>query len=121
MAIVSWAVGQHASEAAFLWLLRARAVAAPHYKLGHLLRLDNRVEAHVDGLRVAGDAGWELLVEELAYEEAGEVFAAAVIALESINAARIERVLQVAERVPETVRGSFRLSVGWRSRSSRAR
>lgn len=106
------AIQQHAEECAFLWLLRARAVDAPHYNLEHLLRLDERVEAHVDGLRVAGDAGWELLVEQLAYEEAGEVFAAAVIALERHDGARIERVLEVAERVPETVPG-FVSALGW--------
>lgn len=61
---------------------------------------------------MAGDAGWGLLVEQLAYEEAGEVFAAAVIALESHDAGRIERVLEVAERVPETVPG-FVSALGW--------
>ena len=102
----------HSEESAFLWLVCSRAVSAPHYRLEHLLRLDNRVEAHIDGLRVAGDAGWELLVEQLQYEEAGEVFAAAVIALESHDAGRIERVLEVAEKVPETVPG-FVSALGW--------
>lgn len=109
-------VEQHAEEASFLWLLRAAAVAAPHYKLPHLARLDNRVEAHIDGLRVAGEAGWELLVEQLTHEEAGEVFAAGVLALESRDEARIARVLEVAERVPETVRG-FVSALGWVERS----
>lgn len=105
-------VPRHAEETSLFCILRSRAIVAPHYKLLHLLRLDNRVEAHVDGLRVAGDAGWEMLVEQLAYEEAGEVFAAAVIALESRDGARIERVLEVAERVPETVPG-FVSALGW--------
>lgn len=50
-------VSQHAEEAAFLWLLRDRAVYAPHYSLADLSELDDRVEAHLDGLRIAGDAG----------------------------------------------------------------
>lgn len=103
---------QHAEEAAFLWLLRNRAVSAPHFKLNHLARLDNRVEAHIDGLRVAGDVGWELLVEQLGHEEAGEVFAAGVLALEGRDAARIGRVLAVAERVAETGRGLVS-ALGW--------
>ena len=102
----------HADEAAFLWVLRDAAVGAPHYKLEHLARLDNRVEAHIDGLRVAGEAGWELALEQLGYEEAGEVFAAGVLALESRDPARIDRVLEVAERVPETARG-FVSALGW--------
>jgi uncharacterized protein (TIGR02270 family) len=105
-------ITQHAEESAFLWLLRSRAVGAPHYKLEHLARLVNRLEAHIDGLRVAGEAGWELAVEQLGYEEAGEVFAAGVLALESRDPARINRVLEVAERAPETARG-FVSALGW--------
>jgi len=56
--IIESIVSQHAEEAAFLWLLRDLAVAAPHYSLQDLADLDERVEAHIDGLRVAGDPGW---------------------------------------------------------------
>lgn len=42
-----------AEEAAFLWLKRDHAVRAPHYSLGDIVKLDERVEAHLDGLRVA--------------------------------------------------------------------
>ena len=48
-------IDQHAEEAAFLWLLRSNAVSAPHYDLDDLSGLDERVEAHIDGLRIAGD------------------------------------------------------------------
>ena len=51
-------ITQHAEEAAFLWLQRDAAVREPHYSLADLAELDNRVEAHIDGLRIAGDAGW---------------------------------------------------------------
>jgi len=105
-------ITQHAEEAAFLWLLRDLAVHAPHYRLGDLVRHDDRVEAHIDGLRVAGDKGWELCVAQLAHEEPGEVFAAGVMALESKNVKRLERVLAVAEAVPETTRG-FISALGW--------
>jgi uncharacterized protein (TIGR02270 family) len=103
---------RHAEEAAFLWLLRDGASSAPHYKLNHLTSLDNRVEAHIDGLRVAGEAGWELCVEQLAHEEAGEVFAAAVLALESREQARIDLVIDTAMRVPEAARGLLS-ALGW--------
>jgi hypothetical protein len=42
-------VSQHAEEAAFLWALRTRAIGEPHYSLQDLARLDERVEAHLDG------------------------------------------------------------------------
>ncbi len=110
--IIKDIIAEHADEAPFLWHLRDLAVSAPHYDLADLAELDERVEAHLDGLRVAGDAGWELCVEQLAHNEAGEVFAAAVLALESKNIKRLERVLGVAETVPETTRG-FISALGW--------
>ena len=109
-------VEQHAEEAAFLWLLRDAAIRAPHYSLKDLAKLDDRVEAHIDGLRIAGDAGWEICKEALSLEEPGEVFAAAVLALESREPARIEQVLSVAEAVPEAVRGLIS-AFGWVSPS----
>jgi uncharacterized protein (TIGR02270 family) len=70
------------------------------------------VEAHIDGLRIAGEAGWEICKEALGLEEPGEVFAAAVLALENRNPTRIEEVFVVAETVPETVRG-LTSAFGW--------
>src|SRR5512145_562956 len=73
-------VSQHAEEAAFLWTLRSRAVGEPHYAPKDLARLDERVEAHLDGLRVAGPIGWEFCKGNLAHEGPGEVFALSVFA-----------------------------------------
>jgi hypothetical protein len=56
--VIPTIIEQHAEEAAFLWLLRDAAVRAPHYSLKNLADLDNRVEAHLDGLRIAGLEGW---------------------------------------------------------------
>ena len=50
---ISSVLEQHAEEAAFLWILRDGAVHAPHYSLQDLARLDQRLEGHVDGLRIA--------------------------------------------------------------------
>ncbi|NJO37924.1 MAG: hypothetical protein HC871_10315, partial [Rhizobiales bacterium] len=111
--IIRHIVEQHAEEAAFLWLLRDKAVDAPHYTRDDLSRLDERVEAHLDGLRVAGEDGWEIMRAEMAaHPEMGEVFAAGVLALESHDPLRIEEVINVTETVPETVRGLIS-ALGW--------
>jgi uncharacterized protein (TIGR02270 family) len=111
--IIAHIVEQHAEEAAFLWLLRDAAVDAPHYALRHLARLDERVEAHIDGLRVAGDPGWEIALAQLAqHREAGEVFAAGVLALESQDQAKIGQVIAVVEAAPEATRGLIS-ALGW--------
>lgn len=99
--VISSIVSQHAEEAAFLWLLRSNAIYAPHYSLKDLAKLDGRVEAHLDGLRVAGEAGWELCKAALGNEENGEVFAASVMAFESGIEPRIQAVLEVVQKTPE--------------------
>src|SRR5215831_20811903 len=73
-------VAQHAEDAAFLWFSRDRAVRAPHYYLKDLARLDERVEANVDGLRVAGDVGWDLAAKATEQGDPGRLFTAAVLA-----------------------------------------
>ena len=87
-------VKQHAEDAAFLWVQRDRAVRAPHYNLTLLDRLDGRVEAHVDGLRVAGDAGWE--IAKVGIGEPGGYFVVAILALDGRDAARQEVVIESA-------------------------
>src|ERR1017187_6046816 len=104
MGLVSSVLSQHAEGAAFLWELRSRAIAASHYSLADLAKLDLRVEAHLDGLRVAGEAGWEICKEALSTGESGEVFAAAVLAFESGDKDRVETVLEAGAAEPERSR-----------------
>lgn len=105
-------VDQHAEEAAFLWLLRNDATSAPNYDLADLAELDERVDAHLDGLRVAGTRGWETCRRELEWREAGEVFAAAHVALQSRIDRRVSQVLDVATQSCELARG-FIAALGW--------
>ena len=110
--IIAEIVSQHAEEGAFLWLLRSNAVSAPHYSLKDLAKLDGRVEAHLDGLRVAGEPGWELCKAGLGNEENGEVFAASVMAFESSVELRIQAVLDAVTAKPELIDGMVS-ALGW--------
>lgn len=78
--LTSVVLDQHAEEAAFLALLRDYAVRAPHYDLEELAELDQRIEAHLDGLAIAGQAGHDALLEQLDAHAQGEAFALAVLA-----------------------------------------
>ena len=112
--VLTHIVEQHAEEAAFLWTLRDAATDAPHYKRHHLARLDERVEAHVDGLRVAGEAGWRIALEQLERRcEKGELFAASVLALESGDMRRIEPLVARAAAAEPGVRRGFVGAVAW--------
>ena len=112
MTIIPGIVSQHVEEAAFLWLLRCNAIHQPHYALKDLAKLDERIEAHLDGLRVAGESGWELCKAALRNEEAGEVFAASVMAFESGIEARIQVVLDAVTAKPELLPGIVS-ALGW--------
>jgi uncharacterized protein (TIGR02270 family) len=105
-------VDQHVEEAAFLWLLRDTATCAPNYNLGHLGDLDERIDAHLDGLRVAGAVGWEACKEQLEWREAGEVFVAACIALQTRIGRRVAHVLEIAAESSELARG-FVAALAW--------
>ncbi len=114
MTVIPIIIEQHAEDAAFNWLLRDADVSDLHYSLDDLAKLDNRVEAHIDGLRIAGDEGWEICRDTLSWEEEGEVFVAAVLAFESGDNDRIQSVLEVVCESQEVYRGIV-FALGWLS------
>jgi len=98
--------------------MRDAATDQPHYDLRRLASLEERLEAHIDGLRVAEDAGLEIAwAQAEQYGEPGELFAIATLALESRHGTMIEQVLRFAESVPKSRRGLFG-ALGWVSRDA---
>jgi uncharacterized protein (TIGR02270 family) len=111
--IIPEIVTQQAEEAAFLWLLRDAAVGQPHYALADVAKLDGRVEAHLDGLRISGDEGYAILKKQLQdHTEAGEIFAAAVLAFESGKDDRIQEVFKLGTKSVQVSRGLVS-AIGW--------
>lgn len=84
---------EHLEEADFLFGQRRAALFDDVYDLADLAELEERLLAHVDGLVVAGEEGWELLAPKLTGEDAGEAFTAALAALASNRKERREAVL----------------------------
>ena len=107
----------HADETAHLRRTRSLLVRAPHVRMLHLTRLDTRIAAHLDGLNVSGAAARETCVAALAELGVGELFAAASWALAAGDAPLFERLLAVAESVPEAEPGLFS-ALGWASAST---
>ena len=91
--VIKGIIAQFAEESAFLWAQRTRAVDAPHFSLHDLARLDERLEAQIDGLRVAGEAGWDACAQVLGSDLPGDCFAPAILALESGMPSRVQAVL----------------------------
>ena len=105
-------VQQHVQEAAHLRLVRSVLVAAPHVRLLHLGRLDERIAAHLDGVAVASAHGKDLARRELERPGPGPLFVAAVRALEDGDREAFDTLLSIAEAVPESVRGLLS-ALGW--------
>ncbi|MDD3293670.1 MAG: TIGR02270 family protein [Geobacteraceae bacterium] len=105
-------ITEFAEEAAFLWHLRTGAVGAPHFTLDDLAQLDGRIEANIDGLRVSGDAGWDICEATLGSEDPEKYFAPSVLALESGLAHRIRAVLDAVGK--DTTKARALISaLGW--------
>lgn len=105
-------VSQHAEEASFLWFLRDGATGRAHFTLLSLTGLDQRLDAHLDGLRVAGEDGWKISKEVLPPEDAGAIFALASAALESGKDDRLNDVFAAAAADPSFERG-LASAVAW--------
>ncbi|MER8955637.1 hypothetical protein NKH98_23410 [Mesorhizobium sp. M0833] len=78
-------VRQHAEMAAFLWMIYDHHMLHPDENPEmdevRLARLIERLEAHLDGLRVAGDLGLKIAQERYEeFREAGELFVLRMLA-----------------------------------------
>lgn len=105
-------VQQHAEESALLRHVRSVLVRAPHVRLRHLRRLDDRIAAHLDGLAVAGRYGTALCTAALERAGTGEVFALAARLVDERDAGGLDRLVALAAALPEARRGLLS-AFGW--------
>jgi uncharacterized protein (TIGR02270 family) len=105
-------VRQHAEEVGFLWSLRDTATHAFDYDLREIEQLDERVDAHLEGLRCAGAGGLRACEGLLAEGRPGDLFAPTILALESEDAVGLRRLIALAEAAPVLQRSMF-AAFGW--------
>lgn len=105
-------VQQHLDNADVLRSVRSVLVRAPHVGLDRLHRLDERLAASLDGLAVAGDLGRRMRLAALETPGRGTVFAATVDAIETRDPALLERLLSLAQALPDTLTGLVS-AFGW--------
>jgi uncharacterized protein (TIGR02270 family) len=102
VATIAAIVDQHAEDAAFLWLRRRREIDGPILDETDIGRIDQRLEANLEGLMAAGKAGWEAAQARFAdYAEPGELFVIAALALRWGDADLIEVALNSAATLGE--------------------
>ncbi|MBZ9961177.1 hypothetical protein FJ959_22985 [Mesorhizobium sp. B2-2-4] len=82
IASIAAIVDQHASNAAFLWFRRRHEIDRPILGETDIGRIDQRLNANLDGLMASGKAGWEAAQAHFAdYAELGELFVLGALAL----------------------------------------
>ncbi len=104
-------VEQHLEEATFLWTQRDNAVHAPNYSPQQFAELDERLAAHIDGLRGAGEEGAEIAESVLDNEGPEDYFSAAVLGIEAQDD-RFDKLIERAKTLPEVVPGLIS-ALGW--------
>lgn len=87
-------------------------IGAAHAKLHHIGRFDERIAAHLDGIGVAGMAGWQCCEATLANASAGALFTATVRALEDADERAIDAMLAIAESAAG-IRKGLLSAFGW--------
>ena len=102
---------EYVDECIDLWRRRLNATRAPNYSPEQFARLDERLEAHLDGLRVAGVDGWVAADAALLNEGPEDFFPATVLAIESGDE-RLDGVLDRARELPHVVPGVIS-AFGW--------
>lgn len=104
---------QHAIDAAFLWLLRSQVInSSTLHTAEDIAEMDGRIAGNLQGLLAAGPLGWDVCLQQLELEEAGETFVAAVLAFQSADAAKMKLVCEIARNNPEMVAGLIS-AFGW--------
>ncbi len=72
---------EHLEEVQMLWELRRTALRDPDYTIEEFTEVEERLEAHVDGLLIGGDHALPLLGEGLSQTDPIEVFSASYVLL----------------------------------------
>jgi uncharacterized protein (TIGR02270 family) len=99
-------VAQHAEQAAGLWAQRDMLSLADPADPATVAEVDARLEVHLDGIRVAGEAAWTRIVN--LYEgspDNGELFLLAWTAIELGDVARVARAVAAARASEDDARG----------------
>lgn len=107
-------IERHIGDAAFYWAQHDRSVHSPLISLDELHRFDRLLDAHLDGIRGAGHAGWQLAQHALQrWNSAGEVFVCAVLAFEGHDAHRQAEVIAAVQRDPQRLLRGLVSAIVW--------
>lgn len=99
-------VEEHFEELQALWYVHASAIRSDRYWAGDLLKLQERIAAHVEGVVLAGSRAHGIIKEALVSGDAGLAFAAAVTSLRALDLPLLQPLFKAFDQANEqTARG----------------
>ncbi|HEY9101209.1 HEAT repeat domain-containing protein [Chitinimonas sp.] len=97
-------VNRHAQDAAFYWAQYGAARHSPLIGPDRLAHFNRLLDAHLDGLLVAGEVGWDAAFQQLErWQGPGEAFVCAWLALRDMDSAKIRLIWPVIAAQPQRV------------------
>jgi 3-oxoacyl-[acyl-carrier-protein] synthase I len=111
-AVLTNVIEQHFDDASFLWMIRNNPVQSDREALSGLARHDERLKANLDGLYLAGEAGWELAAKALRQGDASDFFVAAFLAFKSADQERITFLIDAGGTKDDSSKGVIS-ALGW--------
>ncbi|MGV8834870.1 HEAT repeat domain-containing protein [Cellvibrio sp.] len=89
-------IEQHVEEAAYCWLRLENALWHPAFNLLQLNRCNERLDAHLEGLRLAEDSVWPYALKRMnQWKTADEIFAASYIAIQACNEDYLHSIVRI--------------------------
>ena len=96
---------RYVEDSSFLWMMRSIAVNQPHYNALDIKALENRMQAHLDGLLTSINMAWQICEKSLKLNGPGEVFTAAIVAFTSHDQQKIQAVVKAGLASNATLKG----------------
>ena len=94
-------LAEHAEIAGLMIRMRESIISALDTDLAALTRFDDRIDAHLDGLRAAGEEGYSAAADALRAGRDGSLFVVAVLAVELRHDEHAGQLAAVAETSPD--------------------
>ncbi|WP_175010653.1 HEAT repeat domain-containing protein [Burkholderia lata] len=110
---------RHAQDAAFYWSQSDSSLCSPTVSIKKLASFHSLLEANLDGLRVAGDAGMLMARRELdRWKSQGDAFVYGVLSFEKYADSQFEPVWDLLDEHAESTVYGFSCATSWASRKA---
>ncbi|WP_321950772.1 HEAT repeat domain-containing protein [Paraburkholderia bannensis] len=119
-AVIGPLVHRHAEDAAFYWSLLDTSVQSVKLDLDRLAHFQGMLEAHLEGLGVAGDEGWPRALSALEkWKKPGEAFACTWLAASRAEPQLSDALLEQLRRNPDSLLRGAISGLAWAAAQGR--